>query len=224
MGGCLLILIRMKKLTGWTIALLVLTVVGWTAWAIARFTVGGYCARPELAENFTKESYLGRWYEMYAGKTVPFEANKDCITATYADKDGTNIRVDNQSYRISDGSFSNWEDGTPPAGRPRKYFKAHCTDWIPGHCQVKPFWWNPWSDYKVVAYDPDPTNGYSIVYGCDTFLGGAIKLDYFWALTRSALVIDTPAWTNMKSTIFDLYRTKLPQPDYDPEANLEQTI
>merc|ERR1712087_832716 len=75
-------------------------------------TVGGYCARPELAENFTKESYLGRWYEMYAGKTVPFEANKDCITATYADKDGTNIRVDNQSYRISDGSFSNWEDGT----------------------------------------------------------------------------------------------------------------
>ena len=70
-----------------------LTVLLWTAWAVARFTVGGTCSRPDTAENFTKAAYLGRWHQMFVGKDVP--TPNTCVTATYADNDGTNIRVDN---------------------------------------------------------------------------------------------------------------------------------
>ena len=128
---------------------------------------------------------------MYQSTTVPF--GEDCITATYADADGTNIQVDNQSYNIATSSFGNW-DGTPPAGKPNQYFTAHCSDWTPGHCQVKPFWFSPYNDYKVIGYDPDATNGYSVVYGCDTFVAGAVKLDWLWVITRQPQDIGSASW------------------------------
>ena len=51
-----------KKLSCWTISLIVLTAVAWTAWIVCRLTIGGMCDRPEPATNFDKSLYLGRWY------------------------------------------------------------------------------------------------------------------------------------------------------------------
>ena len=166
----------------------------WVAWAVARFTVGGSCNRPETAENFTKELYLGRWHQMFVGKETPFQ-DMECVSTTYADNDGTNIRVDNQSMDPATMDFgNNWQNGPPPAGEPKFFFSAHCSEWQPGFCQVKPFWFVPYNDYKVIGFDSDTANGYSIVYGCDTYLGGAYKQDWNWVLTRQALVIGTAAW------------------------------
>jgi len=54
------------------------------------------------------------------------------------------------------------------------------------------------------------------VYGCDTFLGGALRFDWLWALTRDPLKIGTPEHTEMKNTIFDVITSRLP--DYSPET------
>merc|ERR1712113_663715 len=123
----------------------------------------------------------------------------------YSDSDGTNIQVDNQQYLLETSTFTNW-DGTPPAGKPKKYFTAHCSDFTAGHCQVKPRFFSPYSDYKIVGFDSDQSTGYSIVYGCETFIAGAIKLDYMWVITRQALEIGSAAWTAMTKTTFDIIR------------------
>ena len=193
-----------KKFSTWTIVMMVLTCVAWTGWIVCRFTVGGMCAKPELASNFDKDLYLGRWYQMYQAKPVPFGG--DCITATYSDRDGTNIRVNNQQYNPTTGSFgSNWKNGPPPAGGPDRLFKAHCSEFTTGHCQVKPFLFSPWNDYKIVDFDPDVNLGYSLVYGCDTFVAGAVKLDWVWVITRSALVIGSADWNTVKSRIVSAF-------------------
>ena len=52
---------KSRKYSGWTIVMMTLTSIGWAAWIVCRLTIGGMCDRPETAQNFTKESYLGRW-------------------------------------------------------------------------------------------------------------------------------------------------------------------
>ena len=49
-----------------------MTLVIWIGYLVARLTLGGSCERPSLVENFDKEAYLGRWYEMYRVKDLPF--------------------------------------------------------------------------------------------------------------------------------------------------------
>ena len=210
-----------KKFSNWTIVMMVLTCVAWTAWIVCRLTVGGMCAKPSLASNFDKSLYLGRWYQMYQAKTVPF--GTDCITATYSDLDGTNIRVNNQQFTLSKApnGWGNWK-GTPPAGGPDRLFKAHCSDWTTGHCQVKPFLFSPWNDYKVVDLDTDPNLGYSLVYGCDTFIAGAVKLDWIWVITRQALVIGSADWNTVKSRVKSAFADRLPSYNFD--TFMEQTI
>ena len=166
----------------------VITAVTWIVWLVCRLTVGGMCERPELAENFVKADYLTRWYQMYQSKTVPFGVGSKCVTATYSlYDDETNIRVNNQVYDIASGSFGrNWKGGVPD-GEPTRLFTAHCSEWTRGHCQAKPNFFRPYSDYNIVGIDFTDANGYSIVYGCETFLAGAIKLDFVWVLTKTAL-------------------------------------
>ena len=194
----------------------IMTVITWTGWIVARLTVGGMCERPELAENFVAADYLGRWYQMYQSTTVPFGGG-DCIEATYSlYDDGVNIRVNNQNYDIATDDFGgNWGGGVPPVGDPTTLFTAHCSDWTPGNCQVKPYWFTPYSAYKVVGIDFTDANGYSLVYGCNTLLAGAFKVDYMWVLTKTALQIGTAAHTTMKTTVFDILNTKLPSYDWD---------
>ena len=78
----------------------VITGTIWIGWIVARFTVGGNCERPTLDQNFQKQDYLGRWYEMYRENSVPFES-EDCATATYVDLPGNYIQVNNIEYAIS---------------------------------------------------------------------------------------------------------------------------
>ena len=209
-----------KKYSGWTIVMMVLTSVAWASWIVCRLTIGGMCDRPETAQNFTKASYLGRWYQQFVATTVPF--GDDCVTATYADKDGTNIQVDNQSHTPNMQDFGNWINGPPPAGEPDRYFKAHCSDFTTGHCQVKPFLFSPWNDYKVVGYDEDQATGYSMVYGCDTFIAGAIKLDWMWVITRQANVIGSADWTSIKNKVWTQMANVLP--NYNPDTFFKATI
>ena len=74
----------------------------------------------------------------------------------------------------------------------------------------------------MIGFSPDTTNGYSIVYGCDTFVAGAIKLDWMWVVTRSALVVNSAAWTSMKAIIWNDMAAKLPS--YNPDTFFKSTI
>ena len=56
---------KSKKCSMCTIIMMVLTCVAWITWIVCRFTIGGMCDRPELASNFEKSLYLGRWYQMF---------------------------------------------------------------------------------------------------------------------------------------------------------------
>ena len=63
---------------------------------------------------------------------------------------------------------------------------------------------------------------YSIIYGCDTTLAGAVKFEWMWVLSRTALSIGSAAWNTRKDLIFSTIESKLP--DYDPEDKLRPTI
>ena len=92
----------------------VITWIVWSAWLVARFTLGGWCERPRLEQEFDRARYLGRWYEMYREQTVPFESY-DCATATYVELPKNYIEVNNIEYSIQDKKFPK---GDPlPAGK-----------------------------------------------------------------------------------------------------------
>ena len=97
-------------------------------------------------------------------------------------------------------------DGIPDPG------KAHCSNFRSGHCQVKFFELSPWSDYSVLYTD---YTTHTTVQGCDTFLGGMIKLDWSWALTRTPLEKGTADHTTMTSTVKAVFADKRPDIDFD---------
>ena len=78
--------------------------------------------------------------------------------------------------------------------------------------QVKFFELSPWSDYSVVYTD---YTTHTVVYGCDTFLANAIKLEWLWSLTRTPLAIGEAAHTLMSDTVLKVIRDKLPNFDVD---------
>ena len=157
----------------------VLTALIWIGWLVGRLTVGGMCERPTLQADFDRQQYLGRWYEMYREVSVPFE-EYDCATATYVELPRNFIEVNNIEYDIDGARF--------PRGDPTNPGTAQCSNFRSGLCQVKFFPLSPWSDYSILETDYTTR---SIVYGCDTFLGGAIKFDWLWTLTRDPLAIDS---------------------------------
>ena len=72
----------------------------WSAWLVVRLLLGGQCEQPDLVQNFKTENYIGRWYEMYREKSVPFES-EDCATATYRLLDNNFVEVNNVEYSLS---------------------------------------------------------------------------------------------------------------------------
>ena len=86
---------------------------------------------------------------------------------------------------------------------------------------MKPFFFAPWGNYKVVEVNYDTTLGYSVVYGCQVYLGGAIKLDWMWVITRSALEIGTSNWNTVKTNVWAAINKYLP--GLDPDTFLLQT-
>jgi len=49
-----------------------------------------------VVQDFKKDEYLGRWYEMYRNKKVPFQKG-DCTTAKYSMKENGLIKVENSN-------------------------------------------------------------------------------------------------------------------------------
>ena len=62
---------------------------------------------------------------------------------------------------------------------------------------------------------------HSVVYGCDNFGAGAVKLDWLWAITRVPNAIGSATHDAMKATIFGVINDKLE--DFDPETRLRPT-
>ena len=84
-----------EKWNPWAIKLTAATCIIWSAWLISYLSIGGLCDAPDLADNFEKEDYLGRWHQQFVAKGR-FE-DFQCVTATYAPIDETDIQVDNQT-------------------------------------------------------------------------------------------------------------------------------
>ena len=191
---------------------IVLTCLIWTAWLIARLTIGGQCQQPtSLVDDFQPDRYLGRWYEMYREKTIPFESY-DCGTATYVKLDQNYIEVNNQEYNIQGVKWG--------SSNPTKAAKAQCSGFRSGHCQVSFFWAQPWSDYKVMMTDYD---SYSVVYGCDTYGAGVYKNDWLWTLARTPLATDSAAHTTYTNTVYGVIDSKLGSEWGDKNERLRPT-
>eukprot|EP00353_Schmidingerella_taraikaensis_P014786 CAMPEP_0185608672 /NCGR_PEP_ID=MMETSP0436-20130131/7906_1 /TAXON_ID=626734 ORGANISM="Favella taraikaensis, Strain Fe Narragansett Bay" /NCGR_SAMPLE_ID=MMETSP0436 /ASSEMBLY_ACC=CAM_ASM_000390 /LENGTH=69 /DNA_ID=CAMNT_0028240917 /DNA_START=397 /DNA_END=609 /DNA_ORIENTATION=- len=62
---------------------------------------------------------------------------------------------------------------------------------------------------------------HSIVYGCDSFVGGMIRLEWLWTLTRVPNAIGSAAHAAMTDTIFTIIEKKLKY--FDPESRLRPT-
>ena len=187
-----------------------ITAAMWIGWLVVRILFGGDCPQPDLASNFDRDLYLGRWYEMFREVSVPFESY-DCATATYYDLGNNYIDVNNIEFDVDNQVFPN---GMEPGDA-----RAQCSFWQPGLCQVKFFELAPWSDYKIIETDH---TSYSVVYGCDSFIAGMIKLEWMWVLTRNPLEINSADWTSMQTTVFNAITTKIPT--FDPNTRMRSTI
>ena len=161
-------------------------------------------------ENFNRKKYLGRWYEMYREKSVPFES-EDCATATYRELDWNYIEVNNIEYSLSEKKFPN---GNPPSIEA----KAQCSFFRSGLCQVSFNAFQPWSDYSILYTD---YTTHSVVYGCDNYIAGMIRFDWLWTLTRTPNAIGSADHTTMKTTVFNIIKDKLD--DFDPDTRLRPT-
>ena len=62
---------------------------------------------------------------------------------------------------------------------------------------------------------------HSVVYGCDNYIGGMVKLDWLWTLSRVPNAIGSAAHTVLKDTVFKVIRSKLD--NFDPDTRLRPT-
>lgn len=115
--------------------------------------------------NFEKEKYLGKWYEI-ARLDFKWEKDLEQVTAEYSLKDNGHIKVDNKGYNyvkkewkqnIGEARFVNDEN----TGRLKVSF-------------FKPFW----GGYNVIELAGDYK--YALVVGND--------LDYMWILSREKTI------------------------------------
>ena len=64
--------------------------------------------------------------------------------------------------------------------------------------------------------------GHSVIYACDNFSAGMIKVEWLWVLVRDALEIGTSDHDTMKAKVFDIIDEKL-DGNYDTEERLYYT-
>ena len=105
------------------------------------------------------------------------------------------MRVVNHEYEIDN----------PETAKNLKYrdgFFAQCSAFQPGKCAVSPSkWFVPFSPYLVVNYDPEE---YTLIYSCKNWFGGAFIVEDFWILTREAISISDPRWTELFTKYSDI--------------------
>ena len=104
----------MAKVTRAVLGSAIATGIIWVGQLVCRLVWGGDCYRPDLQSNFDREEYLGRWYEMFRSKNVPFES-ENCVTATYRDDGDNYIQVENIQWEIG---------SSDPPGKPDRYGTA----------------------------------------------------------------------------------------------------
>lgn len=129
------------------------------------------CASKQIPEkatavqNFDKEKYLGKWYEI-ARLDFVFEKGLDNTTAEYSLKDNGMIKVDNKGYNIKKDK---WEQSIGKA--------KFAGDENVGMLKVS-FFGPFYAAYNVIAIDDHYK--YALVAGKN--------LDYMWILSREKTI------------------------------------
>ena len=134
---------------------------------------------------------------MFRHYDVPYEYG-DCATATYTNKSLNRFGIDNVEYLLDEKRWARDDDF--PLGF------GIVSGWRSGLLNVKFFELAPWANYMVLATDYE---NYSVVYNCDDFVGGMVKVEYMWILTREALEVNTPDWVAMKDKLFTIVKDKV---------------
>lgn len=119
----------------------------------------------EVVSNFSKEKYLGKWYEI-ARMDFKYEKDLNNTTAEYSAMDGNKIKVVNRGYNYKTGK---WKEAVGKARFKTKEDKGELLVSFFG-----PFY----GAYNIVALDPDYQ--YSLVMG-----GSETTL---WILSRTKTI------------------------------------
>lgn len=118
-------------------------------------------------QNFNKEKYLGKWYEI-ARLDFKFERNLNNTTAEYSLNENGTIKVDNKGYNTEK---KEWNQAVGKAKFVNKDDVA----------MLKVSFFGPfYGGYNVIAIDADYK--YALVAGSST--------DYLWILSRETSVPD----------------------------------
>ena len=116
-------------------------------------------------QNFNKDKYLGKWYEI-ARFDFRFEKNMDHTTANYSMKENGNIKVQNRGYNYVKDK---WKESVGEA----KFVNS------PTEARLKVSFFKPiWAGYNVIDIDEDYK--YALVVGNN--------LDYIWILSREKTI------------------------------------
>ncbi|OWR15031.1 lipocalin family protein [Chryseobacterium sp. VAUSW3] len=115
--------------------------------------------------NFEKEKYLGKWYEI-ARLDFKWEKNMEQVTAEYSMKENGHIKVDNKGYNYVK---KEWKESIGEA----RFVEDEKT------ARLKVSFFKPiWAGYNVI--DLDENYRYALVAGNN--------LDYLWILSREKTI------------------------------------
>ncbi|XP_002740541.1 apolipoprotein D-like [Saccoglossus kowalevskii] len=147
----------------------------------------GPCPTVVVQPDFNVDKYTGSWYEIERFP-ASFESGLKCNNATYWLKQDGTIGVINSGIDIVTGERTSVE-GNAWVPDPN----------VPAKLKVKFRWWVPAGDYWVLRTD---YNTYSVVYSCDDFMFGFIKMEFAWILSRDR-ILNTGTLTDIKRDIQD---------------------
>ena len=187
---------------------------GWT------FPERQSCPKIQVVQNFDKDQYLGRWYELYRNKVVPFQ-KYDCTTAKYSLKPNGYVKVENSNQQLIKLGYGNNIVDDYIEGQAR--FKDGID--TQGSLQVKFSIFQPvWGSYNVLSTD---YTTYAVVYSCRTSFFGFKKTEYAWVLTRKPLDVnyseqeldindpDVLEWTRIRDIAQEVLEKQVPGYDFE---------
>jgi lipocalin len=183
----------------------------------ANFGWGSCKANPpavaEESKDFNVDSYTGTWYEIVRDKKIFYERGTNCVTARYTNRESWastyTVGVNNGNYDVANDQVKNSYIFGP--GLDFTWSAARCA--ATGECNVK-FVWFPEGQYKVLATDYET---YSLVYGCDNWLGGFFHINQAWILSRER----TLSWITV-GNLLEYLGSVVPETEYDYKNLLEK--
>ncbi|XP_002740543.2 apolipoprotein D-like [Saccoglossus kowalevskii] len=147
----------------------------------------GPCPAVVVQPDFNVDKYTGWWYEIERFP-ASFETGLKCNNAKYWLKQDGTIGVINIETDIVTGEQTSVEGDTwvPDPN-------------VPAKLKVKFRSWMPAGDYWVLRTDYDT---FSVVYSCDDFMLGFVKMEYAWILGRGR-TLNTRTLTDIKRDVQD---------------------